>query len=318
MYRFIRKLKSISRFLNKVTNRKLKIIFCSFFVSLLLALVYSTFAINIVTTVIGLTLILSSIFLYLSEKYTPKQEVGLVHTKHPIPLESKTSRNVDIESGNYIEKNNGTYVQRDFNQNTLTDSSSSDYKNESVTINNQRVEIGSDISRMFDEFRDILNDMMSQSSNVIEAISQFSKELVKELAKNPQVKGKVCFNAEEYNNEKELVDGFVKILLTQEYFPIEEISFKTQFGDKNNIEFCQNPEEVYQKVIEYKGYKIGLFLGKHRRWIYRIQRDDLSFLEKDKRPASYLDETAIKNAKKEIDKEMTERFNKQENISISE
>jgi ABC-type phosphate/phosphonate transport system permease subunit len=109
MYFSKRKLNNLSRLSNQLINhKKLKIILCSFCLSLLLALVYRTFAINIVTTVIGLTSIFSSIFFYLSEKSIHKSKAALVPIKNTISFESDIPKNIAIEKGNYVEKNNGT------------------------------------------------------------------------------------------------------------------------------------------------------------------------------------------------------------------
>ncbi|MHC5833892.1 MAG: hypothetical protein ACYT04_000000102295, partial [Nostoc sp.] len=66
------------------------------------------------------------------------------------------------------------------------------------------------IIETFDQFRDILVQSITQSSNALESISEFAKELTEELRNHPEVK--VCFGVDEDISAQELANKVIAAL----------------------------------------------------------------------------------------------------------
>ncbi|BAZ71210.1 hypothetical protein NIES4106_60070 (plasmid) [Fischerella sp. NIES-4106] len=285
------------------SRNSLFIVVCSFGISLIIALIHTVFTINIIVSIFGLTLFFSGLFLTLINN-------NIVNIK---PILALIKRIVSTTNNQRIITTNGG----NYNENIGRDSIGRDYINQYITIGERQVEVSpDDIVQTCDDLKDILTEMIAQSSKPVEAISEFAKELAEQLREHPEVK--MRFNVEEDSSEKELVDGIIKVLLTQEYYQIENINTSGELGNIKYLENDKNSEEQYKKSISYKGYTIGLLKGRNNKWIYRIQRNDSSFLKNPNRGGSYVEDYAIKKAKAEIDKEITEIFDNQENINTLE
>lgn len=318
-------------FLRKKSRLSLLFIFtCSFCISLLTALIHAVLAISTVAAILGLTTFFSGIFLYLRNQYIAKNQLRLVPVNHVqvIPnnqtiVETKVERTVNTTintSGSpYNENIEGNFIGRDSIETTIEttirrkvdtgggiynesiagdligrDSVTKNIKN--ITVGNREVEINpNDIFETFDEFRDILAQSIAQSSNALEAISEFVKELTEELRNHPEVK--VCFGVDENISVQELVKKIFLDLLTKTYDQINEINQSHQITRINQPDQVQkiniaNGSEFIEYFeyrgnneynLYYKKYHIHLFQEKLKRWLYRIKRSDSSiFVEHSK------------------------------------
>ncbi len=180
-----------------------------------------------------------------------------------------------------------------------------------ITIQDRQVEIGDDISQTFNEFRDILMHSIAQSPNALDAISEFAKKLAEELHKYPEVK--VRLNTDRNINEQELANNILKLLLTQNhYHQIQKLSTKS---DLVYVEYINDDDELYDRqTVVYKGYKIHLHKDQNNRWHYKIQRNDLSFLTKNKSRRFFYREHALAAAKKKIRRDKFNNWNDSINL----
>lgn len=278
-------------FLRKISiNSLLLIVICSFCISLLFALIHATFTINTVKSIVGFTLFLSGIFLHFKNKNAVKIYPKLAPSKQ---IESTVNEQITVitDGGNYNEKIERDYIGRDY---IGRDSVNKNIKN--ITVGDREVKINpNDIVETFDELRDILTQSIIQSSNALEAISEFAKELTEELRNHPEVK--VCFGVDENISIQELVNKIFIDLLTKTYDQINEINQSHQLTritqpdqiQKINIakgsEFIEHFEYHGNNEYDilYKEYTIYLFQEKLKRWLYRIKRSDSSiFVEHSK------------------------------------
>jgi hypothetical protein len=185
------------------------IVFFCFCISLLLALIHSTLNMNIVSTILGLTLLFSGllldIFLYLKSHNKIKRQLKLVSIKQIVPS-SDHQITIDTKGGSF-EQN----IARDF---IARDAVTKNTKN--ITVGNKEVEINpNNIIKTFDEFRGILVQSITQSSNALASISEFAKELTEQLRNRPEVK--VCFGLDENISAQELVNKIFIDLLAKNY-----------------------------------------------------------------------------------------------------
>lgn len=273
-------------FLRKISRISLLlIVICSFCISLLFALIHATFTINTVKSIVGLTLFLSGILLHFKNKNTVKNYPILVPSKQ---IESTVNEQITVitDGGNYNERIERDYIGRDLVNKNI----------KKITVGDREVKINpNDIVKKFDEFRDVLTQSIIQSSNALEAISEFAKELTEELRNCPEVK--VCFGVDENISVQELVNKIFIDLLTKTYDQINEINQSHQITritqpdpiQKINISsgsgfiehFESHGNDEYD--ILYKKYTIHLFQEKLKRWLYRIKRSDSSiFVEHSK------------------------------------
>ncbi len=302
----------------KSKNVLVFIILISFCISLTLALIHTTFSINPVSTILGLTLFISgvlhSIFLYLKNQNSVKSTPILMPIKQ-INSTPNNQRTVNTSSGNYNENIGRDFVGRD--------SINKNIKN--INIGNREVEVNpNNIIVTFDEFRDILTQSITQSSDALEAISEFARQLTEELRKSPEVK--VSFGVDENINEQELVNKIFIDLLTKTYNQISEVSQNYQIAritqpeqiEKINISNSSGFIERFESRgnneydISYREYTIYLFQEKRKRWLYRIIRRDLSvFVEHSKnwRNIYYAIGKAIDQIDNEIDMKWKNRIN---------
>ncbi|MCC5640610.1 hypothetical protein LC593_33225 [Nostoc sp. CHAB 5844] len=224
-------------------------------------------------------------------------------------------RTVNTSSGNYNENIGRDFVGRD--------SINKNIKN--INIGNREVEVNpNNIIVTFDEFRDILTQSITQSSDALEAISEFARQLTEELRKSPEVK--VSFGVDENINEQELVNKIFIDLLTKTYNQISEVSQNYQIAritqpeqiEKINISNSSGFIERFESRgnneydISYREYTIYLFQEKRKRWLYRIIRRDLSvFVEHSKnwRNIYYAIGKAIDQIDNEIDMKWKNRIN---------
>ncbi|NWF58970.1 MAG: hypothetical protein HXY43_06590 [Fischerella sp.] len=224
---------------------------------------------------------MSGIFLHLKNYNIVKIQPILVLIKQIIPPRNN-QRTVNTSGGAYNEEIKGNYIARD--------SVTKNTKN--ISVGNIEVEINpNNIVETFDEFRVILTQSITQSSNALEAISEFAKELTEELRNRPEVK--VCFGVDEDISEEELVNKIFINLFAKTYDKINEINQITRItqadqtqkiniangsGFIEHFEYRGNNE--YD--ILYRGYTIHLFQEKFKRWLYRIKRSDSSISEHSK------------------------------------
>lgn len=294
------------------------IILISFCISLILALIHTTFSINPVSTTLGLTLFISgilySIFLYFKNKNSVKITPILMPVKQ-INLTPNHQRTVNTSGGSYNENIGRDFIGRD--------SINKNIKN--IHIGNREVEINpNNITATFDDFKDILTQSITQSSDALNAISEFARQLTEELRKSPEVK--VSFGVDENINEQELINKIFINLLTKTSNQISEINQNYQISritqpeqtEKINISNSSGFIERFESLgnneyeISYRKYTIYLFQEKRKRWLYRIIRRDLSvFVEHSKhwRNIYYAIGKAIDQIDNEIDIKWKNRMN---------
>lgn len=298
MYFFKEKISNILNILNQRLSWHYKIIFLTATIILLFGLIYDVFIViiyflNIRNSgiVIGCTLILFSIFFLWRNQGIFGNKIIPVKRKikiYPFTKKQKyPQRIIDTKGGNYNENVQGNYIQ-------------GDYINHHVTIQEQQVEVSSNISHTLDEFKEILAQMIVQNSDTIEAISKFAQELAEELHKHPEVKPH--FNATQDINEKELVNIILKLILIPNY-PSQ--------GRNNNDDLIptyleENKEERDRYIYFYKRYVIDVTKDHNNFWFFKIQPDiyyHLRTTEKIYIGSSfyYYSEYAISAAKRKID-----------------
>jgi hypothetical protein len=334
---------SSRRKLIKFIKLLLATVICSFFISSLIALIHITLTVNINVAILGLTSLISSIVTYFynekvkanKDKLEPIKHVEVIEN-HQITVETEVHRKVNNNGGNpkNVEKD---FVVRDsiettvettnrrtvntnggnYNEKIGRDSIGRDLITNNIkkiTVGNREVGINpNNIVETFDEFRDILAQSIAQSSNALEAISKFTKELTEELRHRPEVK--VCFDVDGNIDEQELVKKIFVDLLTQTSDPISEIDksnliIKPDQIQKVNIsnssefierfEYCGNDE--YDAV--YKRYTVHLFQEQSKGWLYKIRRSNSSILERSNKNRSRNIYFALGRAINEIDKEL--------------
>lgn len=218
-------------------------------------------------------------------------------------IETIDSRTVHTGGSPYNEKIEGNFISRDLvNKNV-----------KNIRIGNREVEINpNDIVETFDEFRDILARSIAQSSNALEAISKFAKELTEELRNRPELK--VCFDVNENISEQELVKKIFINLLTQVYDQISktnqsDLIVQPDLIQKINISkgsvFIEHFEvdENNQHNFMYKGYTVNLSYKSSKGWRYIIKRSDSS-IKQSKTLYSLNVYFAIARAVSQIDEEM--------------
>ncbi|MGF2036422.1 MAG: hypothetical protein RMZ43_014075 [Nostoc sp. CmiVER01] len=277
----------------------------------MLALIHSTFNINIVKTTLGLTLFLSGflldIFLYLDNQNKLNRRVKLVKIRQTIP--TSNHQIIFDTKGGGLEQN----IARDF---IGRDAINNSTKN--ITIRDRKVEVNpNNIIKTFDEFRDILVQSINQSSEASAAISEFAKELTEQLRNQPEVKS--CFDVDKNISLQELIKEIFIDLLTNNYNQIEKeysnnlivkpatvetinISNSSQF-----IEYFRDCGNNEYDVI-YQNYIIHLFQDELKRWRYKIKRSDSSFLERENRTRARNIYLAIGKAIIEIERELTNNW----------
>lgn len=247
---------------------------------LLTILIYYSFTKSPANTVIGLILFLAGIAMLSKNKIVYQNKNELI------------SRN----AANSILNNSGII---DLNDNSRLNVQNS-YIKQYITIEDRQVEIADDVSQTFNKFRDILVENIAQSSNPLDAISEFSQKLTEELHQHPEIK--LRLNADRNIHEQELVSNIVKLLLTQNHY--HQIQKLNTSSDLVYLEYLNDDEEFYDRqIIIYKGYKIHLQKNKNNRWHYKIQRNDLSLLTKNKSRRFLYREHALAAAKRKIRKD---------------
>ncbi|WP_341525290.1 hypothetical protein [Nostoc sp. UHCC 0302] len=242
---------------------------------------------NPVLTIVGLTFFFSGIFLHFRNQNAVKIQPILPPIKEITPT-TNNQRTIDTKGGDYNESVGRDYIRGDY---IGRDSISKNIQN--ITIGNKEVEVNpNNIVETFDKFRDILTQSITQSSNALEAISEFAKELTEELRNHPEVK--VYFGVDENISVQELVNQIFIYLFTKAYDQINEINQITRIAqhDQNQKINIANGSEFIEHFeyrgnneydIFYRGYTIHLFQEKLKRWLYRIKRSDSSiFVEHSK------------------------------------
>ncbi|MGB3758526.1 MAG: hypothetical protein WBA07_19460 [Rivularia sp. (in: cyanobacteria)] len=294
-------------------------VICSFFLSLLIALIHTTLIANINVAVLGITLLISSIItLFYNEKL--KRDEGKIEPIKHIELIESHRKSVQGDNNRAVQGDNNRAVQGDGNQIVTTTIGRDKNENKNITINNKQVEISSDISQTLGDFKDILNEMMDKSPNPVDVISQFAKELTEELCKQPELK--ISFNAEEYSSEKELANKIIIDLLTKSYDEISQINQVIQtsitrtdqasqiqkVNNSNVLEYTyyipnENEYNNDRDNIPYKEYAIYLAKDHENMWHLDIKRENDSSLDLSKQRRFSSKDNAIGTAKKKIDKD---------------
>ncbi|MDZ7960322.1 MAG: hypothetical protein RMY34_20975 [Aulosira sp. DedQUE10] len=287
----------------KSINSLLFIVFCSFCISLLIAIIHSALTKNNFSTVVALTLIFSSTFLYFRNYYIAKnqsrlplvKQVEVVENNQKI-VEKTVNRTINTSGSPYNENIEGDFIGRDL-------------VTKNITIEGQRVEISSDYSQTLGDLKDILNEMIVKSSNAVEAISHFAKELIEELRKQPEVK--VNLNEKENSSEQELANKIIVDLLTKSYDQISQITRITRTNQIQNLSNSRDLEYVAYYIDnesdrdtrEYNGYIIHLAKDHDNMWNFRIQKEDSDFLDLSTQRRTRSKDHAIGKAKNIIDKD---------------
>lgn len=290
-------------------------VICSFFLSLLIALIHTTLTVNINVAVLGLTLLISSIITFFYNEKLKRDKDKIEPIKH-IELIESHRKSVQGDNNRAVQGENNRAVQGDGNQVVGRDYS----ENKNITINNKQVEISSDISQTLGDFKDIINEMMDKNPNPVDVISQFAKELTEELCKQPELK--ISFNAEEYSSEKELANKIIIDLLTKSYDEISQINQVIQtsltrtdqasqiqkVNNSNVLEYTyyipnENEYNNDRDNILYKEYTIYLAKDHENMWHLDIKRENDSPLDLSKQRRFSSKDNAIGTAKKKIDKD---------------
>jgi hypothetical protein len=267
---FVREIQKASQSSSLRLSLRNKIIFLAIGI-LLTILIYYSFKKSPFNTVIGLILFLAGIAMLSKNKITSQRKNELV------------SRNLSTQ----ILNNSDLNLQHS-------------YMKQYITIENRQVEIADDVSETFNEFREILVHNIAESSNPLNAISEFAQKLTEELHQHPEVK--LRLNADINIHEQELVNNIVKLLLTQNHY--HQIQKLNTSSDLVYLEYLNDDEEFYDRqTIIYKGYKIHLHKNQNNRWHYKIQRSDLSLVTKNKSRRFLYREHALAAAKKKIRKD---------------
>lgn len=308
-------------FLRTQSRNSLLFIFaCSFGIPLLLAIIHILFTKSIFYSVAGLTLFLLGLLLWLRNKNIARNRARLAlrNQEEGIPSNQITvNRNhspyVNTEGGNYNREIGRDYIQGN--------SIKGDLVTKNITIEGQKVEVSSDYSQTLGDFKEILDDMILKSSNPVEAISQFARELAEELRKQPEIK--VYLDAKQSSNEQEVVNKFIIDLLTKSYDQISQINQiiqTSQITRTNQIQRINNPSnveyieyythnnELDRDTIEYKEYMINLAKDHENMWHFRIQREDDSFLDLGKQRRFSSKDNAIGTAKKKVEQDRIARW----------
>ncbi len=290
-------------------------VICSFFLSLLIALIHTILIVNINAAIFGLTLLISSIIAYFYNEKLKRDKYKIEPIKHIELIESHRT-SVQGDNNRAVQGDNNQAVQGDGNQivtTTIGRDHNENKNTKNITVGNRKLEINpNDIIKTFDELRDILAQSIAQSSNALEAISEFINELTEEFRNRPEVK--VCFSVDGNINEEELVKKIFKYLLNQGYDQISKINqsnliVRPELQKKNisnssefieHFEYCGNDE--YDVV--YKKYTIHLFQEQSKGWLYKIRRSNSPILERGKITHSCNIYFAIGRAVKQIDKEL--------------
>lgn len=304
-------------FLRTQSRDSLLFIFaCSFGIPLLLAIIHILFTKSIFYSVVGLTLLLLGFLLRLRNKN--RARLALINQVEVIPsnqitVNTNDTSYVDTRGGNYNRKIGRDYIQGN--------SIKGDLVTKNITIEGQKVEVSSDYSQTLGDFKEILDDMILKSSNPVEAISQFARELAEELRKQPEIK--VYLDAKQSSNEQEVVNKFIIDLLTKSYDQISQINQIMQTSQiirTNQIQRINNPSnleyieyytpnnELDRDTIEYNEYTINLAKDHENMWHFRIQREDDSFLNLGKQRRFSSKDNAIGTAKKKVQKDRIARW----------
>lgn len=269
----------------------------------MLALIHAAFTINIFFAIGGLTLFLSGALLHFRSKEMIKAQAKLLEINQ-IEVIPNNQRNISTSGGNYNENIGRDYIGRD--------SVTKNIKN--ITLGDREVKIDPNyLVDTFDEFRDILTQSITQSSNALEAISEFANQLTEELRKQPEVKS--YFNVDRDISAQELVNKIFLDLLNTDYEQINEIYPVTRISS-NQIQSINNfSESAYIERFEsngnneydflYKDYTVHLFLDQSRMWNHRIRRPDSSLVKHSYRRTRNI-YSAFGKAIDMIDKELEE------------
>lgn len=275
----------------------LRVIVIPFFLSLLIALVHITLTINIYTAILGLTLIISGAIKYLYNEKSKINKHKLESTQiteiigSQITVEATVhqqrkkndednfvddsletthapSRTISTDGGTYNE-----YVGRDAIGRDLVNKN---IKN--ITIGNREVEINpNNIYQTFEKLRDILAQSIAQSSDALEAISDFARELTEELRNRPDVK--IYLDGDKNINEQESIKRIFKFLLTHidaviENTPMVKSEIIQQINSSDDSAFIENFEKSTSNSYDfsYKNYSVSLSYKSSRGWRYKIKR----------------------------------------------
>ncbi|MGD1875207.1 MAG: hypothetical protein ACFB02_19405 [Mastigocoleus sp.] len=252
-------IKNIFLFIFK--NHTIKIIFYALCISVTLALIHEVLTINTYKSIAGLTLLFSGTYLHIYNKNKVKNQKSNIKviTAKKITETSRSQKKVYTNGGNYNERIERDYIRGDFIETTLTrtvhtnggsygenigrdligrDSiTNTNIKN--ITVGKKEVRVNpNNIGETFDELKDVLAQIIAQSSSVLEAISEFTKELTEGLRNRPDVK--VCFGMGENISEEELIKrifGDLIIGLTHRTNELFDINVNTLFQPLNNCSF---------------------------------------------------------------------------------
>jgi len=317
---------------------KLLLIFlCSFFISLLFALIHIVLTINIISAIFGISLLISSIIVFLwnkniaSNKYRLepiKQVEAILNNRSIVKKTAETTvkttvhRTVNTDGSSYVDTGGGNYNKEVRGDYVQGHSIGGDLVTKNITIGGQEVEISSDYSETLGDLKEILNEMIVQSSNVVEAISHFAEELIEELRKQPEIK--VSLNAKRDSGEQELVNKIIIDLLTKSYDDISQINQIIQthqiirtnqnhnLSNSRNLEYVDVEYYIHNQsdrdIKEYNGYKIHLAKDHDNMWSFKIEREGSNFLDLGKQNRTKSKDHAIGKAKKIIDQDRIQHW----------
>ncbi|WP_339377661.1 hypothetical protein [Calothrix sp. NIES-2100] len=143
----------------------------SFCISLLVALIHAAFTINVFFAIGGLTLFSSGVLLHFRSKDIIKAQQALLVETNQIEVIPNNQRDISTNGGNYIEKTGRDYIEGD---SIGRDSVTKNIKN--ITLGDKKVKIDPNyIVETFDDFREILTQSITQSSNALQAIFHLFK-----------------------------------------------------------------------------------------------------------------------------------------------
>jgi hypothetical protein len=254
-----------------------------FCVSLLIALIHASFSINVFLAILGLTLLLSGGFLEVINKDMFKLQSRLLEI-NKIEEIGINSRNINTK-GNYNENIGRDYIGGD--------SINKNIKN--VTVGGREVTVNPNyILDTFEDFKDILTESINQTSNALDAISEFANQLTEEIRKQPEVK--CCFNMDKNVSAEELTKKIFLFLLNGDYddsnesYPVININSNEieKFNNANKSVYIESFQNNWngKYIFSYKNYVVELFQEQNKMWHHKIIRSDKSLLKYSDRRSS--------------------------------
>ncbi|MEB3178565.1 MAG: hypothetical protein VKL59_05925 [Nostocaceae cyanobacterium] len=185
---------------------------------------------------------------------------------------------IKLDRGNYNELIQGNYIEGDY-----------------INIQNSRINISQDVTKIIDEFREILTKLNNQGYSAEEAITTIANEVAREFHSNHEIMRKLTNKLliDKNTDEEEAANELVNLLIRHSYLFDNQVLRSQIF----------NNDDDYEDVVDYKGYTINLEKDKSDWWHYKIEGGFII----DNTGESFSKYIAIDEAKGKIDEQ---RFRK--------